>query len=139
MKQGKRGLQPIGLIAENPHSAAERRAELRLAHAWALVVGPALVNHTRPLRVRRGTLVMGCWKPELVPSLRKAAEAVWPEIQARLERLLKLKLQKIEVLPCDPPPLEEPIAPPAQPVDSLAAVLRKLRDLRNQGWTGRST
>lgn len=139
MKQGRRGLQPIGLIAENPHSAAERRAELRLSRAWPLVVGPALVNYTRLLRVRRGTLVMGCWKPELVPNLRKAAEAVWPEIQARLERLLNLKLQKVEVLPCDPPPAEEPIHSPAQPLDSMAAVLRKLRDLRNQGWTGRST
>jgi hypothetical protein len=102
-----------------------------------LVVGPALVNYTRPLRVRRGTLVMGCWKPELVPSLRKSAEAVWPEIQARIERLLKLTLQRVEVLPCDPPQKAEP-APPAPPRDALAAVLRKLRDLRNQGWTGRN-
>lgn len=133
----RKGLQPIGFVADAPHVTAERRAELRLAHAWPLVVGPALVNYTRPLRVRRGTLVMGCWKPELVPSLRKSAEAVWPEIQARIERLLKLTLQRVEVLPCDPPQKAEP-APPAPPRDALAAVLRKLRDLRNQGWTGRN-
>lgn len=134
----KKGLQPLGLLAESPQAAAERRAEQRLAHAWPLVVGPALVNHTRPLRVRRGTLVMGCWKQELVPNLRKSAEAVWPEIQARLERLLNLKLQRVEVLPCDPPAKEEPVPPPA-PEDPFAAVLRKLRDLHNQGWTGRGT
>ncbi len=138
MKHGKRGLQPIGLVVEDPR-AAEKRAELRLARAWALVVGPALVNYTRPLRVRRGTLVMGCWKPELVPSLRKAAEAVWPEIQARLERMLRLKLRQVEVLPCDPPIPAEPGPAPLPPEDAMVAVLRKLRDLRNQGWTGRSS
>ncbi len=137
MRQGRKGLQPIGTLADTPHAAAERRAELRLARAWPLVVGPALVKYTRPLRVRRGTLVMGCWKPELVPSLRKSAEAVWPEIQARIERLLRVTLQRVEVLPCDPPPKEEATSP-APPRDTLAAVLRKLRDLRNQGWTGRS-
>ena len=89
MRRGAKGLQAIGLVVNDPRSA-ERRAELRLTRAWALIVGPALVNHTRLLRVRRGTLVMGCWKPELVPSLRKAAEAVWPEIQTRLERMLRL-------------------------------------------------
>ena len=104
MRQTRKGLQSIGFVADAPHVTSERRAELRLARAWPLVVGPALVNYTRPLRVRRGTLVMGCWKPELVPSLRKSAEAVWPEIQARIERLLKLTLQRVEVLPCDPPP-----------------------------------
>ena len=138
MKQRRRGLQSIDTVADAPHVAAERRAQLRLAQAWPLVVGPALVNYTRPLRVRRGTLVLGCWKPELVPSLRKSAEAVWPEIQARIARLLKLDLQRIEVLPCDPPVKEEPPLP-SPPQDSLAAVLCKLRDLRNQGWTGRST
>lgn len=137
MKGKKPLLQPIGFATGDARQIAERRAELRLIKAWALVVGPALVKHTRLLRVRNRILVMGCWKPELIPSLRKSVEAVWPDIQARLERLLKLKLQKIEVLPCDPP--EELPDPPAAPVDPLAAVLRKLRDLRNQGWTGRRT
>ncbi len=138
MKYGKRGLQPIGSVVADPR-AVERRAESRLARAWPLVVGPTLVNYTCPLRVRRGNLVMGCWRPELVPSLRKAAEAVWPEIQARLDRMLNLKLRQLEVLPCDPPPPEEPAPAPAPPQDALAAVLRKLRDLRKQGWTGRSS
>jgi hypothetical protein len=137
MRPARRGLQPIGLVTEAAHTARERQAELRLARAWPLIVGPALVNYTRPLRVRRGTLVMGCWKPELVPNLRKSAEAVWPEIQARLQRLLRLDLQKVEVLPCDPP-IDEPLQP-LPPEDAFAAVLRKLRDLRNQGWTGRAT
>lgn len=137
MKGRRPGLEAIGLATGDSRQASERRAELRLVKAWPLLVGPALVKHTRLLRVHHRTLVMGCWKPELVPNLRKSAEAVWPEIQARLERLLKLKLQKIEVLPCDPPG-EEPAAA-APPADPLAAVLRKLRDLHNQGWTGRRT
>jgi len=137
MKGKKSTLQPIGSAVGEARQIAERRAEVRLTKAWALVVGPALVNHTRLLRVRNRILVMGCWKPELIPNLRKSAEAVWPEIQARLERLLKLKLQKMEVLPCDPPEDLPEIPPP--PADPLAAVLRKLRDLRNQGWTGRRT
>jgi len=131
-------LQPIDLATEDPIRAAERRAEMRLTKAWALVVGPALVKHTRLLRVRNRTLFMGCWKPEIIPNLRKSAEAVWPDIQARLQRLTRIKLQKIEVLPCDPPPEPAPIKP-TLPADPLAAVLTKLRALRNQGWTPRKT
>lgn len=129
-------LQPIDFATEDPIRAAERRAEMRLIKAWALVVGPALVKHTRLLRIRNRTLFMGCWKPEIIPNLRKSADAVWPEIQTRLQRLTHIKLQKIEVLPCDPPPPPAP-PPPPRPADPLDAVLTKLRALRNQGWTPR--
>ena len=131
-------LQPINLVMEDPIRAAEKRAETRLNRAWALVVGPALVKHTRLLRVRNRILFMGCWKPEIIPNLRKSADAVWPEIQDRLQRLTHINLQRIEVLPCDPPPDPLPLPPPS-PADPFAAVLGKLRLLSNQGWTARKS
>lgn len=127
--------QSLATLTEDPVRAAEQRAEARLIKAWPLVVGPALVNHTCLLRVRNRTLFMGCWKPEIIPNLRKSAEAVWPEIQSRLQRLTRIHLQKIEVLPCDPPS-DPPPTPATSRTDPFAAVLTRLR---NQGWTPRRT
>jgi hypothetical protein len=119
-------LVPLKFAALDSRSAAEARAEARLIRAWGLVVGPALVRHTRLIRLRNRTLVMGCWKIEVISSLRQSLEAVWPEVQARIERLLKQKVQKVEILPCDPPEAPAP-KPVAQ--DPLEAVLLKLRTL----------
>ncbi len=132
MRKRRPGLTPLKLIALGPRASADAQAETRIGRVWPLIVGPVLVRHTRLLRVRNRTLVMGCWKLEAMVSLRQSAEATWPQVQARLERLLGLKLQKLEVVPCDPPEARTPQAPIADP---LAAVLRKYRALRNQGWT----
>lgn len=106
----------------------------RLEAAWPLVVGSALAPHTRPLRVRHHTLVLGCWRNELVPSLRASAAQTWPAVQERIERMLRLTLTRMEVVPCDPPPPRD--VPPTSPdVDPLEAVLQKLRALRNARWT----
>lgn len=106
--------------------------ESRVARVWPLLVGPVLVRHTRLIRIRQRTLVLGCWKTEVIASLRQSAEATWPQVQARVERLLGLKLQRMEIVPCDPPvsrPEKSPVT------DHLEAVLRKYRSLRKQGWT----
>lgn len=132
MKKRRSGLTPLKQIALDPRAAAEAQAEARITRVWPLIVGPVLVRHTRLLRVRNRTLFMGCWKLEAMASLRQSAEATWPQVQARLERLLGLKLQRLEVVPCDPP---EARSPRPAIVDPLAAVLRKYRALRNQGWT----
>jgi hypothetical protein len=97
-----------------------------------MLVGPALVRYTRLIRIRHRTLTLGCWDTSLITHLRRSVEATWPEVQARLERLLRAKLQRIEVVPCDPPETQA-ARPPAE--DPLEAVLRKYRSLRNQGWT----
>ena len=125
-------LVPLRELEGDPRRAAEVRLEARVARIWPMLVGPALVRHTRLIRIRQKTLTLGCWEPSLVPHLRRSVEATWPEVQARLERLLRAKLQRIEVVPCDPPE-----APPQKPPveDPLEAVLRKYRSLRNQGWT----
>lgn len=128
-------LQSLADATETATRAREKHAEQRLTRAWPLIVGPALVNHTRLLRVRHHTLVLGCWKPELVPSLRKSVEAVWPDLRQRILKLTRIDLHKLEVLPCDPP--APPAPDPARPADPLDAVLTKLRTLRNQGWTPR--
>ena len=84
--------------------------------------------------LRSGCLVVGCWEPSLVPSLRLAAADVWPEVRARLERMLRLKVQRLDVVACDPPEASEATAPEAAPPgDALkellarAAVQRKTR------------
>ena len=105
-----------------------------MARIWPLLVGPVLVHHTRLIRIRQRTLVMGCWKTEVMAGLRKSAEATWPEVQARVERLLGLQLARLEIVPCDPP---EPAPPKALPLDPFEAVLRKFRSMHKQGWTSR--
>lgn len=132
MKKRRSGLTPLKQIALDPRASADAQAEVRIARVWPLIVGPVLVRHTRLLRVRNRTLFMGCWKLEAMASLRQSAEATWPQVRARLERMLGLKLQRLEVVPCDPPDAPSPSPPIADP---LAAVLRKYRALRNQGWT----
>ncbi|MCE1228901.1 MAG: DUF721 domain-containing protein [Firmicutes bacterium] len=124
-------LKPIHFATESRQRAEERQAEERLARAWPMVVGPALQAHTRLLRVRNHVLFMGCWKPEVIPSLRLSVEAVWPDIRARIERLARLNLQRIDVLPCDPPTQEPPPLPP-RPTDPFAAVLDRLQTLHHR-------
>jgi hypothetical protein len=129
MRRRNNNLVPLKELASDARSLTDIRAENRIARVWPLVVGPALVRHTRLIRVRQNTLVLGCWKTEVMASLRQSAEATWPQVQARLERMLGLKLRKMEIVPCDPP---EP-TPPKPPVpDYLESVLRKYRALR---WT----
>ena len=141
------GLVPLGTPGHRsgpardgllPARQADRAAlaEARLRRAWLLVVGPALVDHTRLVRARNGILVVGCWRPDLVPSLRQAAEATWPQLRERLERMWKLRFQRMEVVPCDPPEPETP-APPRPRQDPLLEVLEFLRRVPKDGWTRR--
>jgi hypothetical protein len=134
VKKRRSGLVPLKLIGLDSRSFADAQAEVRISRVWPLVVGPVLVRHTRLLRVRHRTLVMGCWKLEAMASLRQSAEATWPQVQARLERLLGMQFQKLEVVPCDPP---TPPPAPHQVSDPLESVLRRFRALRIQGWTPR--
>jgi hypothetical protein len=132
VRRTQKGLVPLKELAGDSRTTAEARTETRVTRIWPLLVGPVLMRHTRLIRVRQRTLVLGCWHPEVVTSLRQSAEATWPQVQARLERLLGLKLQRLEIVPCDPP---EPQAEKPPVADYLASVLRKYRSLSNQGWT----
>jgi hypothetical protein len=139
MKRFSPSLVPLRTIAKTPDRAAqtEARTEARLRRAWLLVVGPTLVNQTTLLRAHRGILVVGCWHPEVIPSLRRSADAIWPQLQARLERLWKLNFIRMEIVPCDPPePETAPVRPAA--VDPLKAVLDLLREQGKGGWTPRN-
>ena len=131
-------LVPLRAVAKAPDRAAlaEARNEARLRKSWLLVVGAALVNRTRLLRAHRGILVVGCWHPEVIPSLRASAAETWPQIQARLERLWNMRFQRLEIVPCDPP---EPAAPaePAEEVDAFREVLKVFREQAKGGWTPR--
>ncbi|BDU73905.1 DciA family protein [Mesoterricola silvestris] len=124
-RSGARDLVPLRAASGLPPDP-QARTEARLRHGWLLVVGPALVNHTRLLRVSRGTLVVGCWQPQFIPNLRKAADAVWPQVQERLLRLWKLKMNSMEIVPCDPPDPEKPPRERREP-DAFKAVLDLLR------------
>ena len=105
--------------------AANARAEAKTRRAWGLCVGPALQSHTIFLRLVQGRIVVGAWDLAMIPSLRSAAEATWPQVKDRLERLTKLRLIGLEVVPTDPPKRKVP--PSTQPVDAFAEVLHRLR------------
>ena len=81
-----------------------QRAEARLRQAWRFIVGPALADCTRPLRVERDILVVGCWELTRIAALREAAATVWPRMRDRIHNALGLSLRGIQIVPCDPPP-----------------------------------
>jgi hypothetical protein len=138
MKRQGGGLVPLSALARNQDRAAqaEARAEARIRRAWLLVVGPTLVNQTRLLRAHRGILLVGCWHQDIIPSLRQSAATIWPQLQERLERMWKLKFQRLEIVPCDPPGPET--GPARQPAtDPLKEVLNLLREQSKGGWTRR--
>ena len=93
--------------------ASDQKAEARIQRAWRFLVGPALTDCTRPLRLHQGVLVVGCWDLRRIGALRDAIVAVWPQLRARIKRALNLELMGIQVQPCDPPPP----APPPSPID----------------------
>ncbi|WP_243316866.1 DciA family protein [Geothrix paludis] len=116
-------LVPLG--ARQP----DQKALARLRAAWVFVVGPVLAERTRPLRVERNVLVMGCWELTRIGPLRDAATAVWPQIRDRIQRALNLSLTGLQITPCDPP-VETP-APPEDP-DPLRRALRLLEARRRE-------
>lgn len=138
MRRPSQGLVPLRAVAKAPDLAAqaEARTEARLRKSWLLVVGATLVNQTRLIRAHRGTLVVGCWHPDVIPSLRQSAQETWPQIQARLERLWKLRFQHLEIVPCDPPE-PEAIPEPRSGRDPLEEVLNLLREQGKGGWIPR--
>ena len=116
-------LVPLG--ARQP----DQKALARLRQAWPFVVGPALADRTRPLRVERNVLVMGCWELTRLGPLREAATAVWPQIRDRIRRALGLSLTGLQIAPCDPP--TETTAPPEDP-DPLRRTLLLLEARRTE-------
>ena len=114
-------LVPMGARLPN------QKAEARLRQAWRFVVGPALADRTRPLRVERNILVMGCWELSRIAALREAATAVWPQMRDRIQRALGLNLTGLQIMPCDPP-VEVPQEP--KDPDPLRRALRLLQARR---------
>jgi hypothetical protein len=116
-------LVPLG--ARQPN----QQAEARLRQAWQFVVGPTLADRTRPLRVERDVLIMGCWELSRIATLREAAAAVWPQMRDRIHRALGLSLMGLQIVPCDPP-IEAPEHP--KDPDPLRRALRLLEARRQE-------
>jgi len=129
------GLLRLGLGPEGGARAWEARALSRMESAWPLLVGSALASYTRPLCLRHGTLVLGCHRNELIPNLRTSVATSSSILQERIQHMLRLRIDRIEVVPCDPPPPVSPSPPRPPEMDPLKAVLEKLRALRNTDWT----
>lgn len=127
MKPARR--QTPRLLPLGAHNQPDRQALDRLARAWTFVVGPALADRTRPLRVQHDVLVLGCWELARIAPLRDAVTAVWPQIRERIQRALKLKLSGLQVIPCDPP---EPIQPTPRDADHLRGALQLLEARRRE-------
>jgi hypothetical protein len=121
----KRVVHLVPLGARQPN----QRAEARLRQAWRFVVGPALAERTRPLRVERDILVMGCWELTRIATLREAAAAVWPQMRERIQRALGLNLMGLQIQPCDPPVT---IPAPVRDPDPLRRALLLLEGRRRE-------
>jgi hypothetical protein len=109
-------------------AAANLRAEAKMRRAWGLTVGPALQRQTIVLHLVQGRLVVGAWELAMIPSLRVSAEATWPQLKARLERLTGLRLTRLELVPTNPP--EPTISQPPKSVEAFAEVLTRLQKTR---------
>lgn len=128
-----RALIPLQPIAEAglrgaEITAANLRAEKKIRRAWGLSVGPSLQRHTVFLRLVQGRVIVGAWDLAMIPSLRISAEATWPQLKERLERLTGLRLTRLELVPTDPPAPSTP--QPLKPMDTFAAILVRLRMTR---------
>ncbi|WLT32841.1 DciA family protein [Geothrix sp. PMB-07] len=123
----KPGPRPLPRLVPMGARLPNQKAEARLRQAWHFVVGPALAERTRPLRVQGNILVMGCWELSRIAPLREAATAVWPQVRDRIQRALGLSLMGLQIVPCDPPAevLEQPKDP-----DPLRRALRLLEARR---------
>jgi len=76
----------------------------RLKSAWPLLVGPGHGRLTYPISIRNGLLLIGCIDSSKLKSLRASAQGAWPDLRERINRLLKLHLKSIEIVPSDPEP-----------------------------------
>lgn len=128
----RRGLCPISGRAPGQPDPRTLEREARLRRAWDFLVGPALADRTRLLSFRNGVIAMGTWDLGRLPSLRLAAQAAWPQVQARLAAALRLRAERIDVLPCDPPALEpkSDTAPRPATFDDLLDALQRPRRTR---------
>jgi hypothetical protein len=129
-----KALPPLQSIAEAglrgaEIAAANLRAEGKIRRAWGLSVGPSLQRHTVFLRLVQGRVIVGAWDLTMLPSLRISAEATWPQVKERLERLTGLRLTRLELVPTDRP--EPLVQPPPKPIDAFAEVLARLRMKRS--------
>jgi hypothetical protein len=110
----------------------DQQAEARIRQAWPFLVGPALTDCTRPLRLHRGVLVMGCWDLTRIAALRDSIEVVWPQLRARIQRALRLELMGLQVQPCDPPPPTQLTAIDPDPLRRALTLLLARRQERQQ-------
>lgn len=101
------------------------RAEAKIRRAWGLTVGPSLLRHTIFLRFVQGRLVIGAWDLAMIPSLRVAAKATWPQLKQRLQRFTGLSFTRLELVPTNPPDMNPP--PPPKPQNAFAEVLTRLQ------------
>ncbi|MCL1892658.1 MAG: DUF721 domain-containing protein [Holophagaceae bacterium] len=98
----KERLSPIG------HIISKNSAELikleQLKNAWSYFVGHGNSKITYPISIRNGLLVIGCHNMSVLEDLRKSAIKTWPDLCDRINSILKLHLDSLEIVPCDPEP-----------------------------------
>ncbi|MDR2562298.1 MAG: DUF721 domain-containing protein [Holophagales bacterium] len=111
-------------LAEMEAGGVEAMKLDRLKRAWPLFVGQANALKTRPLSIRQEMLVIGCHDSSLLADLRASGNVIWPDLRDKVNAALKVHLQKLEIVPCDPEPDRAPPAKAKASPDPLEAVLR---------------
>lgn len=122
------GLIPLRHII-GKYSLEERNLE-RLKAAWPLFVGQGNCQISRPISIRQGLLLVGCFNPSVLEDLRKSAKKNWPVLRNRINSVLKLHLQRMEVVPSDPELVATRSVPTSlsESVDPLELVLMHYRN-----------
>ena len=120
------------------HFADENAREIlsleRLTKAWPIVAGPASSRVSRPISIRHGLLLIGCFNAGAIEHLRVTAQQTWPEWRDRIYSMLKIRLQRVDITPCDadtgqpkPGKAHEVQARTKEVVDPLDEVLKYYR------------
>jgi hypothetical protein len=101
------------------HFAGEGGHDLRcldrIRDAWPIIAGPGNSSISHPVSFRHGQLLIGCHDTSVLLAMRDAAQGAGPELCRRIQEMLGIRVQRVEVTASDPAPALLPAAGKSSP------------------------